>query len=169
VGKISLLRCRKSAINGSLKSLFCQRVREMTRVRHWLVLVLTCGLTAPAASASGVTRPIPAGDATNKGVMLVHARTDRKTPPPQPAKPPKGAKSAPATVPPPVERLRLQRSVAARQAFERQSGYANGRPGYIVEYIVPLSCGGTDTPRNMEWLTLAEARAKNRLQRSSCR
>jgi hypothetical protein len=64
---------------------------------------------------------------------------------------------------------RAERSAAARQAFERQTGYANGRPGYLVEHIVPLSCGGTDTPGNMQWLTLAEARRKNKLDSTSCR
>ena|SRR5438552_11139817 len=64
---------------------------------------------------------------------------------------------------------RTERSIAARQAFERQTGYANGRPGYMVEHIVPLSCGGTDTPDNMQWLTLAEARRKNRFERARCR
>jgi len=64
---------------------------------------------------------------------------------------------------------RAQRSIAARQAFERQTGYPNGRPGYIVEHIVPLSCGGTDTPGNMEWLTLADGRRKNQSECVRCR
>jgi hypothetical protein len=64
---------------------------------------------------------------------------------------------------------RAERSAAAREAFERQTGYANGRPGYLVEHIVPLSCGGTDTPGNMQWLTLAEARRKNKFDSARCR
>jgi len=47
----------------------------------------------------------------------------------------------------------------------KPSGYPNGRPGYVVDHIVPLAKGGKDTPSNMQWQTTAEARAKDKVER----
>jgi hypothetical protein len=44
----------------------------------------------------------------------------------------------------------------------RQTGYPGGRAGYVVDHIIPLSCGGPDTPENMQWQTVVEAKAKDR-------
>jgi hypothetical protein len=41
--------------------------------------------------------------------------------------------------------------------------------GYVVDRIIPPVCGGTDTPGNMQWQTLAEARAKDKWERIGCR
>lgn len=43
-----------------------------------------------------------------------------------------------------------------------QSGYPNGRPGYVVYHIVPLKRSGSDTPGNMQWQTKEAAKAKDR-------
>lgn len=37
-------------------------------------------------------------------------------------------------------------------------------PGYVVDHIVPLMRGGTDSPENMQWQTRAEANAKDRVE-----
>ncbi len=63
---------------------------------------------------------------------------------------------------------RIQRSEAARHAFARQTGYPHGRPGYVIDHIVPLACGGTDAPSNMAWQTIAEAKAKDKWERKGC-
>jgi hypothetical protein len=55
---------------------------------------------------------------------------------------------------------------AAKTQFMRESGYRNGRPGYVVAYRKPLACGGTEDISNMEWLTTAEAKAKDKADRS---
>lgn len=55
---------------------------------------------------------------------------------------------------------------AAKAQFMRESGYRNGRPGYVVAYRKPLACGGTEDISNMEWLTTAEAKAKDKADRS---
>lgn len=47
----------------------------------------------------------------------------------------------------------------------RKSGYPRGRKGYVVDHIVPLACGGRDTPANMQWQTVADAKAKNKTER----
>jgi hypothetical protein len=37
----------------------------------------------------------------------------------------------------------------------RQTGYKDGRSGYIIDYVNPLACGGADDPSNMQWQTIA--------------
>jgi hypothetical protein len=64
---------------------------------------------------------------------------------------------------------RIARSHAAKHAFEAQTGYPHGRPGYVVDHIVPLACGGADAPRNMQWQTVEEGKAKDKLERIRCR
>src|SRR5258705_13714753 len=66
------------------------------------------------------------------------------------------------------ERGRIQRSAAARHAFARQTGYPNGRPGYVIDHIIPLACGGADDPSNMQWQTVEAAKAKDRVERAGC-
>jgi 5-methylcytosine-specific restriction endonuclease McrA len=41
-------------------------------------------------------------------------------------------------------------------------------PGYIIDHIVPLACGGSDTPENMQWQTKQEAKAKDKWERRGC-
>jgi hypothetical protein len=64
---------------------------------------------------------------------------------------------------------RIQRSAAARHTFARQTGYPNGRPGYVIDHIVPLACGGADAPSNMQWQTIAEGKAKDKTERKGCK
>jgi hypothetical protein len=50
---------------------------------------------------------------------------------------------------------------------------ANGRykgkcPGYVIDHVKPLACGGLDTPKNMQWQTLEDAKAKDRWERIGC-
>ena len=61
------------------------------------------------------------------------------------------------------------KSSAAKTQFMRESGYRNGRPGYVVAYRKPLACGGADDISNLEWLTAAEAKAKDKADRKGCK
>src|SRR5690349_11865941 len=50
------------------------------------------------------------------------------------------------------------------------TGQASGAcAGYVVDRITPLVCGGVDEPSNMQWLTTAEAKAKDKWKRIGCR
>ena len=51
-------------------------------------------------------------------------------------------------------------SASAKRQFQKKTGYPNGRPGYVVDYILPLRRGGADSPENMQWLTIDQARAR---------
>ncbi len=35
-------------------------------------------------------------------------------------------------------------------------------PGHVVDHIVPIACGGPDTPGNMQWQTTVEGKIKDR-------
>lgn len=41
--------------------------------------------------------------------------------------------------------------------------------GYIVDHITPLCAGGVDAPSNMQWQTVADARAKDKIERQQCK
>lgn len=70
---------------------------------------------------------------------------------------------------------RIHRSKAAKDGFMRQqpcpsTGKTSGKcSGYVVDHINPLTCGGVDTPSNMQWQTKAEAKAKDKWERNGCR
>jgi hypothetical protein len=57
---------------------------------------------------------------------------------------------------------RIVRSSSAKHEFEVMSGYPHGRPGYVVDHINPLKRGGCDCPSNMQWQTIADAKAKDK-------
>ena len=42
-------------------------------------------------------------------------------------------------------------------------------PGYEVDHLRPLKCGGADVPWNMQWLTIREHREKTKREAKSCR
>jgi hypothetical protein len=42
-------------------------------------------------------------------------------------------------------------------------------PGYVKDHIVPLCAGGPDTPANMQWQTVKEAKVKDVQERRMCR
>jgi hypothetical protein len=69
---------------------------------------------------------------------------------------------------------KIKRSKAAKDAFERQkpcpsTGKTSGAcPGYVVDHVRPLECGGADALTNMQWQTTADAKAKDKTE-GSCR
>jgi hypothetical protein len=67
------------------------------------------------------------------------------------------------------------RSQAAVRAFRRThvcptTGLMSSQPcpGYVVDHIVALACGGADSPDNMQYQTIAEGKVKDRVERLGC-
>lgn len=51
---------------------------------------------------------------------------------------------------------------------------ANGRqtgpcPGWVIDHVIALACGGPDRPENMQWQTVADAKAKDKVERIGCK
>jgi len=69
---------------------------------------------------------------------------------------------------------REYRSSTVKHEFQRQhpcpsTGRTTGAcPGYIKDHIFPLDCGGPDSVSNMQWQTVAAAKAKDRWERKGC-
>ena len=61
-----------------------------------------------------------------------------------------------------------QRSSPVRRQFLRQAGFPHGRPGYVVDHIVPLCLGGPDALTNLQWQRVTDARRKDRQERAAC-
>jgi hypothetical protein len=66
------------------------------------------------------------------------------------------------------------RSLEVKHEFQRQhpcpsTGRPNGAcPSYVKDHVVPLACGGPDAVTNLQWRTIAAAKAKDRWERKSC-
>jgi hypothetical protein len=64
------------------------------------------------------------------------------------------------------------RSTQARAEFIRSTPcpapHGKRCPGYIIDHVIPLACGGVDAPSNMQWQTKADAAAKDKLERKGC-
>ena len=63
-----------------------------------------------------------------------------------------------------------KRSAAARSAFRRcdpcpSTGLLSGAcPGYVIDHVIALKRGGADDPTNMQWQSVEEARAKDKVE-----
>ena len=69
---------------------------------------------------------------------------------------------------------RIKRSQTAKAEFKLEHPCpANGAmkrpcPGYVIDHMWPLACGGEDHARNMQWQTVEDARAKDKWERKMC-
>lgn len=70
---------------------------------------------------------------------------------------------------------RIYRSAAAKNEFKREhpcpsTGRSSGSyPGYVIDHVNPLACGGAAAPSNMQWQTTTDAKAKDKTERIGCR
>jgi hypothetical protein len=67
----------------------------------------------------------------------------------------------------------LHSSKARAQFMKENPCPANGKhsgpcKGWIVDHVVPLCAGGADTPANMQWQTIADAKVKDKIERKQC-
>ena len=69
---------------------------------------------------------------------------------------------------------RTKRSQSAKVAFKHQhpctaTGSPKGRcKGYVIDHIVPIACHWDDAPSNIQWQTVADAKAKDKWERKGC-
>lgn len=69
---------------------------------------------------------------------------------------------------------RIKRSETAKNDFKAAHPCpANGRrsgscPGYVIDHIIPLACGGLDSPVNMQWQTITAGKEKDSWERDNC-
>jgi hypothetical protein len=69
----------------------------------------------------------------------------------------------------------VKRSWKARSEFKANhacpsTGKTKGPcPGYIIDHIEALACGGADMPYNMQWQTVEAAKAKDKWERKGCK
>lgn len=65
---------------------------------------------------------------------------------------------------------RILRSQAQRSEFKREhpcpaTGKPSGScPGYVIDHVIPLKRGGPDIPANMQWQTIKDAKAKDKVE-----
>lgn len=63
---------------------------------------------------------------------------------------------------------KTKRNAKAKQDFRRENpcpatGEIKGAcPGYAIDHIVPLKCGGKDHPGNMQWLLIGVHKQKHK-------
>ena len=68
------------------------------------------------------------------------------------------------------DRGRIERSSSEKAEFKKEqpcpsTDKASGAcPGYVVDHVKPLCKGGADKPWNMQWQTVAEGKAKDRVE-----
>ncbi len=53
-------------------------------------------------------------------------------------------------------------------AFEKLTGYPHGRPGFVVDHILPLCAGGADAVSNMQWQPVKLSYEKDKFERALC-
>ena len=70
---------------------------------------------------------------------------------------------------------RALRSPAIKAQFQRQypcpeTGNTKGKcPGYVMDHVLPLCAGGPDAVSNMQWQTVQDGKAKDRIEQEQCR
>ena len=147
--------------------------------------MLCCGLLVAASIGSALTRPPHAAshprhariyDASN--TTLHSYGSPRKSSSFVPHRRevvhgPRASRAASSHRAPEVKRDargRIARSSSARHEFQRlnpcpSTGRGSGKcPGYVIDHVRALKHGGADRPSNMQWQTVAAARAKDRIE-----
>jgi len=73
-----------------------------------------------------------------------------------------------------VTEAKIKRSYKAKSDFAKMYSCPStglnkpSCPGYAIDHINPLACGGPDTPNNMQWLTIYDWKDKSKWERKGC-
>jgi hypothetical protein len=129
--------------------------------------------TAPRASTRAPTFKVPKPRAPSAKALKPKAPKTPKAPKSTTpsVRAPRAPKAAAPSTAGPAKRTskgKIARSEEAKRTFEKQTGFPRGRPGYVIDHKVPLACGGADSPSNMQWQTVAEGKAKDKVERVGC-
>lgn len=154
------------------------------------VLVLLVAAWALFAQKSSPSKPVHVHEYTRKDGAVVHAHdralpstAGHKTSSPKTSSTTKrtttvGPRSRSAATLNQPERAsdgRIKRSEAAKHGFMESepcpsTGMMHGPcPGYVVDHIKPLACGGADEPSNMQWQTTQAGAEKDKWERAGCK
>lgn len=74
----------------------------------------------------------------------------------------------------PLADARIARSYAAKVAFVKTHACPSTGlhklpcKGWIIDHVKALACGGADNKANMQWQTVAAAKAKDKWERVGC-
>lgn len=63
---------------------------------------------------------------------------------------------------------KVLRSFVNQQACPATGLHRLPCPGYVIDHIKALACGGPDAPENLQWQTREDAKAKDRWERKEC-
>ena len=184
LGIIAGLLVLTSALAGGSKSTSSTaktvHVRQYTRKDGTVVSAHDRAAPGTATPRPGVAPSPAAPKSTNSPFAKASPPVTSRVPPSGAAAgaktgPTSGAKTstAPAS---PVRSAdgRIERSAAAKSAFQTShpcpsnGAKAGSCPGYIVDHVKPLSCGGADAPANMQWQTVATAKEKDKTEWTGC-
>ena len=65
--------------------------------------------------------------------------------------------------------VKRRRTVSNILTLVRQMAITRGScPGYLIDHVTALACGGDDAPSNMQWQSVAEGKAKDKWERKGC-
>lgn len=121
----------------------------MKRLIYCIVPIIILALTAPADASGGRLNRWGCHNSKTEGYHC-HRHQEVKKTVAKPAKKPRRSKS-------------VRRAFTEKSACPATGRFTERCPGYEVDHIVPLACGGSDTVENMQWLTARENRKKGSL------
>jgi len=159
-----------AATRGSHASSSGTRSTSSSHVARARTSTRTSGTHVKAhASAPSRPRSVSPRATTRAGVTTARTHATKAAPVARASTAPRSSRASHSAVVGRTTTGRIVRSENAKRRFERQSGFPKGRPGYVVDHVKPLACGGADVPSNMQWQTIAAAKAKDKTERAGCR
>ncbi len=129
--------------------------QEDTMKKHIVLLLLGIFMASPALFAARGGRRGGSRHRTHRSAVAHRSRTASRH---------RARRSTRCATCPRDKRGKIKRSSSAKNEFMRQTGYPHGRPGYVVDHVVPLKRGGKDETGNMQWQTKADAKKKDRIE-----
>jgi hypothetical protein len=61
-----------------------------------------------------------------------------------------------------------RRSRPLLETFKQATGYPHGRPGHLIDHVIPLCAGGADALTNLQWQERRASYRKDVYERQLC-